>query len=81
VNVVRVLIGIGCIETGALMTLRFRRVGDWLERLRWRLVGRVGALDEYMTPTNVTTLYQANAIVAGLLLIVIGVVNIATAWR
>jgi hypothetical protein len=38
-------------------------------------------LDEYMTPTNVTTLYQANAIVAGLLLIVIGVVNIATAWR
>jgi hypothetical protein len=80
IDLLRILVGVACLILGGAMILRYKPVGDRLKKLRFKLLGWAGGLDEYMSSANVTTLWRGNAILGGLFLVVVGIVNIATSW-
>jgi hypothetical protein len=79
-SLARLITGAIFILGGGLLVIFHRSVGETAARWRYKLFGRVGALDQSMRPDQVVGLAEASSIVGGCVFIVFGIVEVATAW-
>jgi hypothetical protein len=72
----RGVIAIVFVVVGLLAASMYRRVGEAMYRWRYRLLGRMGAPDEYATPEDQIASWRVGAAGLGLALIIIGIIDL-----